>query len=130
MARHATTTKVHEHANAISSPSRDDFAAMLEASFETQSPQEGAVITGTVVAIENDFAVVDVGLKTEGRVSLKEFSMPGVPPSIAVGDQSGSIWGAWKTRWVRLSCRATRRVAKEGGSSSSARSTSRPASPA
>src|SRR6476661_829306 len=87
MARHATTTKVHEHANAISSPSRDDFAAMLEASFETQSPQEGAVITGTVVAIENDFAVVDVGLKTEGRVSLKEFSMPGVPPSIALGDQ-------------------------------------------
>ena len=50
MARHATATKVHEHANAISSPSRDDFAAMLEASFETQSPQEGAVITGTVVA--------------------------------------------------------------------------------
>jgi small subunit ribosomal protein S1 len=87
MARHATTTKVHEHANAISSPSRDDFAAMLEASFETQSPQEGAVITGTVVAIENDFAIVDVGLKTEGRVSLKEFSMPGAPPSIAVGDQ-------------------------------------------
>ena len=87
MARQATATKVHEHANAISSPSRDDFAAMLEASFETQSPQEGAVITGTVVAIENDFAVVDVGLKTEGRVSLKEFSMPGVPPSINVGDQ-------------------------------------------
>ena len=87
MARQATATRVHEHANAISSPSRDDFAAMLEASFETQSPQEGAVITGTVVAIENDFAVVDVGLKTEGRVSLKEFSMPGVPPSIKVGDQ-------------------------------------------
>ncbi len=87
MARHATATKVHEHANAISSPSRDDFAAMLEASFETQSPQEGAVITGIVVAIENDFAVIDVGLKTEGRVSLKEFSMPGVPPAIAVGDK-------------------------------------------
>ena len=87
MARQATATKVHEHANAISSPSRDDFAAMLEASFQTQSPQEGAVITGTVVAIENDFAVIDVGLKTEGRVSLKEFSMPGVPPTIKVGDQ-------------------------------------------
>ena len=87
MARHATATKVHEHANAISSPSRDDFAAMLEASFVTQSPQEGNVITGTVVAIENDFAVIDVGLKTEGRVSLKEFSMPGVPPAIAIGDK-------------------------------------------
>src|SRR5512143_1624455 len=87
MARQAAATKVHEHANAISSPSRDDFAAMLEASFQTQSPQEGAVITGTVVALENDFAVIDVGLKTEGRVSLKEFSMPGVPPTINVGDQ-------------------------------------------
>jgi len=86
MARHATATKVHSHANAISSPSRDDFTAMLEASFVTQSPQEGNVITGTVVAIENDFVVVDVGLKTEGRISLKEFSMPGVPASIAVGD--------------------------------------------
>src|ERR1700690_3321739 len=86
MARHATPTKVHEHANAFSSPSRDDFTAMLEASFVTQSPQEGNVITGTVVAIENDFVVVDVGLKTEGRVSLKEFSMPGVPATIAVGD--------------------------------------------
>src|SRR6476659_4130149 len=87
MARHATTTKVHEQANSIASPSRDDFAAMLEQSFVTQSPQEGAVIKGKIVAIENDFAMVDVGLKTEGRVALKEFSMPGVPPSIAVGDQ-------------------------------------------
>ncbi|MEJ1970621.1 MAG: 30S ribosomal protein S1 [Rhizomicrobium sp.] len=87
MARHATATKIHEHANSFASPSRDDFAAMLEASFETQSPQEGAVITGTVVAVENDFAVVDVGLKTEGRVSLKEFSMPGMPVTVNVGDK-------------------------------------------
>src|ERR1700759_2964450 len=85
MARHATATKVRDES--FSSPSRDDFAAMLEASFETQSPQEGAVITGTVVAVENDFVVVDVGLKTEGRVSLKEFSMPGVPASVNVGDK-------------------------------------------
>src|ERR1700748_2383295 len=68
-------------------PSREDFAAMLEESFVGRSPAEGSVITGTIVAIENDFAVVDVGLKTEGRVSLKEFSMPGVPAKVAVGDQ-------------------------------------------
>jgi small subunit ribosomal protein S1 len=68
-------------------PSRADFEAMLEESFEGRSPAEGSVITGTIVAIENDFAVVDVGLKTEGRVSLKEFSMPGVPAKIAIGDQ-------------------------------------------
>jgi small subunit ribosomal protein S1 len=70
----------------IATPSREDFAAMLEQSFETQSPQEGAVIKGTIVAIENDFAMVDVGLKTEGRISLKEFAMPGVPLELKVGD--------------------------------------------
>ncbi|HEY2068480.1 MAG TPA: 30S ribosomal protein S1 [Rhizomicrobium sp.] len=73
-------------AQSISAPSREDFAAMLEASFEEQAPAEGSVIKGTVVAVENDFAVVDVGLKTEGRVALKEFSMPGMPVTVKVGD--------------------------------------------
>ncbi|HEX3808242.1 MAG TPA: 30S ribosomal protein S1 [Rhizomicrobium sp.] len=80
MARAAT-------AESIATPSRDDFAAMLEASFEHQSPQEGNVIKGKIVAIENDFAMVDVGLKTEGRVALKEFGMPGVPQNVQVGDE-------------------------------------------
>jgi len=71
----------------ISTPNRDDFAVMLEASFEIRAPAEGSVVRGTIIAIENDFAVVDVGLKTEGRVSLKEFSMPGVAPTVAVGDE-------------------------------------------
>jgi small subunit ribosomal protein S1 len=73
-------------AQSIAAPSRADFAAMLEASFNTQSPQEGNVIKGKIVAIENDYAVVDVGLKTEGRVPLKEFGMPGQPPSVKLGD--------------------------------------------
>jgi small subunit ribosomal protein S1 len=60
-------------AKSISTPSRDEFAAMLEASFIDRSPAEGSVVKGQIVAIENDFAVVDVGLKTEGRVPLKEF---------------------------------------------------------
>src|ERR1700759_5840355 len=84
MARAAT--KERHTPNSISTPPREDFAPMLEQSFETQSPQEVAVIKGTIVAIENDFAMVDVGLKTEGRISLKEFSMPGIPASINVGD--------------------------------------------
>jgi len=71
----------------IATPSRDDFAAMLEESFVNQSPQEGAVIKGKVVAIENDFAVVDVGLKTEGRVALKEFGLPGMAANVNIGDE-------------------------------------------
>jgi small subunit ribosomal protein S1 len=85
MARHAQAKPPREES--IATPSRDDFAAMLEASFITQSPAEGSVIKGKIVAIENDFAVVDVGLKTEGRVSLKEFAMPGMAPKITVGDE-------------------------------------------
>jgi small subunit ribosomal protein S1 len=84
MARAATKERTTEAS--ISTPSREDFAAMLEQSFETQSPQEGSVIKGTIVSIENDFAMVDVGLKTEGRIPVKEFAMPGVPADIKVGD--------------------------------------------
>jgi len=85
MARHPSVTKVHD--TSLSSPNRDDFAAMLEESFITQSPAEGSVIKGKIVAIENDFAVIDVGLKTEGRISLKEFAMPGLTPKVEVGDE-------------------------------------------
>ena len=67
-------------------PSREDFAALLEQSFSESNMQEGSVIKGTVVAIENDLAIIDVGLKTEGRVALKEFAAPGKPANINVGD--------------------------------------------
>ena len=68
-------------------PSMDDFAAMLEESFSADSPLEGTVVRGRVTAVENDLAIVDVGLKTEGRVPLREFSMPGQPNAISVGDE-------------------------------------------
>src|SRR3979409_1461911 len=84
MARAATKERTE---SSIAIPSREDFAAMLEQSFGTQSPQEGQVIKGIIVAIENDFAMVDVGLKTEGRISIKEFAMPGVPAEVKVGDE-------------------------------------------
>ena len=48
----------------ISTPSRDDFAAMLEASFVDRAPAEGSVVKGEIVAVENDNVVVDVGLRT------------------------------------------------------------------
>jgi small subunit ribosomal protein S1 len=89
MARAAAQTAAKETQSrpSIATPSREDFEAMLEASFEERAPAEGTVIRGTIVAIENDFAIVDVGLKTEGRVSLKEFTMPGLAPRVNVGDE-------------------------------------------
>jgi len=74
-------------AETIFTPTRDDFAAMLEESYIERSPAEGAVVKGVIVAVENDFVVVDVGLKTEGRVPVKEFSAPGQNATIKVGDE-------------------------------------------
>jgi small subunit ribosomal protein S1 len=68
-------------------PPTDDFAAMLEESFRASDRIEGSVMTGTVIAIDNEDAVVDVGLKAEGRVPLKEFSTPGHPVEVEVGDR-------------------------------------------
>ena len=62
----------------------DDFEALLADSFISQEQLEGRVVHGTVVAIENDNVVIDVGLKTEGRISLREFSKAN--EEIAVGD--------------------------------------------
>ena len=68
-------------------PSRDDFAALLDESLGGRDFMEGQVVHGKVVAIEKDFAIVDVGLKTEGRVSLKEFTAPGEDkPPLKIGD--------------------------------------------
>src|SRR5947199_239077 len=68
-------------------PSRDDFAAMLDESFAGGNLKESAVIKGKVVAIEKDMAVIDVGLKTEGRVALREFAGPGRESDLKVGDE-------------------------------------------
>jgi small subunit ribosomal protein S1 len=71
----------------VSQPSRDEFAALLEESLTGTALQEGSVVKGTVVGIEKDVAVIDVGLKTEGRVPLKEFSVSGRSSDLSVGDQ-------------------------------------------
>ncbi|MBO6796049.1 30S ribosomal protein S1 [Maricaulis sp.] len=67
-------------------PTTDDFAAMLEASLAGRDLAEGQVVKGTVTAIENDVVVVDVGLKTEGRVPMREFTGPG-SEAPSVGDE-------------------------------------------
>jgi small subunit ribosomal protein S1 len=69
-------------------PTRNDFEALLNESLGgAEGGFEGRVVKGTVTAIENDFAMIDVGLKSEGRVALREFSMPGQKADINVGDE-------------------------------------------
>ena len=67
-------------------PSRDDFAALLNESFEKEDQYEGSVVKGKVVAIEKDVAVIDVGMKMEGRIQLKEFANGATPVILKVGD--------------------------------------------
>ncbi|MGH6867150.1 MAG: 30S ribosomal protein S1 [Methyloceanibacter sp.] len=76
-----------EPQTSMSHPSRDEFAALLEESLTGAALQEGNVIKGTVVGIEKDVAVIDVGLKTEGRVPLKEFGMTGRTSDLSIGDE-------------------------------------------
>ena len=64
-----------------------EFEALLNESFKIDTPQEGSVVKGKVIAIEAGFAIVDVGYKMEGRVELKEFANPGEAPEVAVGDE-------------------------------------------
>jgi small subunit ribosomal protein S1 len=74
-------------ASSTETPTREDFAALLEESFSTSTLEEGSVVKGRVVAIEKDMAVIDVGLKTEGRIALKEFGGHGREPGITIGDE-------------------------------------------
>jgi len=67
--------------------SEENFAALFAASLKERDVVEGRVVKGTVIAIENDMALIDIGLKAEGRVPLKEFSEGGRPPEIKVGDE-------------------------------------------
>src|SRR3984885_8509385 len=68
-------------------PSREDFSALLNETYGDDEAFEGTVVKGKVVAIEKDMAVIDVGLKTEGRVALKEFTNHGRDPAPGLGDE-------------------------------------------
>lgn len=65
----------------------EEFEALLNESFDIDTPDEGSVVKGRVLAIEAGQAIIDVGYKMEGRVDLKEFAEPGQTPEINVGDE-------------------------------------------
>jgi len=68
-------------------PTREEFADLLNQSLEGRDFGEGSVVKGRVVAIEKDMAIIDAGLKVEGRVPLKEFGAKGKPGEMKPGDE-------------------------------------------
>src|SRR5471030_3202026 len=68
-------------------PSREDFTALLNETYGEDEAFEGSVVKGRVVAIEKDMAIIDCGLKTEGRVALREFTNHGRDLAPGVGDE-------------------------------------------
>ena len=73
-------------ATSLANAGVEDFAALLDATLGPDTGFAGSVVTGRVIRVDGDFAVVDVGLKSEGRVPLKEFAAPGQKPEVKSGD--------------------------------------------
>ena len=65
----------------------EDFASLLDESFKKSASIEGSVLKGHVVRIDDDFVLVDVGLKSEGRIPLKEFARGGRDIELSPGDR-------------------------------------------
>jgi small subunit ribosomal protein S1 len=64
-----------------------EFEELLNESYDLDTPAEGTVVKGKVIAIEAGQAIIDVGYKMEGRVDLKEFALPGEDVNVKVGDE-------------------------------------------
>lgn len=92
-------------------PVTENFAALLAESLGASKSFEGQVVKGTVMRIENDFAVIDVGLKSEGRVPMKEFGAPGSDSQVKPGDVVDIFVERYEDRdgMVRLSREKARR---------------------
>ena len=76
-----------ENIPSIETKTKENFAELLNEFMDKDGKVEQTVVKGTVVAIDKDSAVIDVGLKVEGRVPLKEFAAPGQPAEVLVGDK-------------------------------------------
>ncbi len=76
----------HVAANLKDKADSKEFAAMLSETLGANEKFEGNVVKGLVIGLEDDLVVIDVGLKSEGRIPLMEFSKPGEDPEIKIGD--------------------------------------------
>jgi small subunit ribosomal protein S1 len=89
----------------------ENFADLLEESFALNAMLEGSVITGTVLRVDGDAVLIDVGLKSEGRIPMKEFGIGADAPAISMGDQIDVFVERYEDRdgLIRLSREKARR---------------------
>ena len=66
--------------------SNTEYENLITKSLNLENNKEKSIVDGKVIAIENDVVIVDVGLKSEGRIPITEFSRPGQNPDINIGD--------------------------------------------
>ena len=81
--------------------SKENFAKLLEESLSKEIKKVGGLVKGTVVAIEKDTVLIDIGFKSEGRVPIKEFTPPDKRPEL--GDEVEVFLSMLKTNSVMLS---------------------------
>ena len=67
-------------------PTTEDFAALLDETLGESQRFDGKVVSGTIIGLDKEAAIVDIGLKAEGRIPLKEFALPGQAPELNIGD--------------------------------------------
>ncbi len=82
----ASSITAIRHSDAPAYSGADDFAALLDSSLGDAAGFEGSVVSGRVLRIDDDYVIVDVGLKSEGRVPLREFAPVGAKPEVNPGD--------------------------------------------
>ncbi len=68
--------------------SNSEYEKLISKSFKNTNIKEKSIITGKIVSIENDIVTIDVGLKSEGRIPINEFSRPGQKTEINIGDET------------------------------------------
>ncbi len=80
---------MNAHATAMKNEyeTTEDFAKLFEESLKESDIKEGSVVEGRIIAIENDFVTIDVGLKSEGRIPLKEFGHGAYAAELKAGDK-------------------------------------------
>jgi len=76
----------HAASNIQDREESQDFASLLNETLQPKAKFSGQVINGRIVAVTSDTVIVDVGLKSEGRIAKREFGMPGQDPEIRIGD--------------------------------------------